>query len=79
MYRRCLEFMPLLEDGQLDPAEPGRVGLRPVAKGNVCLQREPGTHIVPNYGHGGSGFASPRAAHTKSQPPSCTIFHHSTY
>ncbi len=57
MYRRCLEFMPVLEAGELDPAEPVRVGLRPVGRGNVCLQREPGTRIVHNYGHGGSGFS----------------------
>jgi D-amino-acid oxidase len=57
MYRRCLEFMPMLEHAQLDPAEPVRVGLRPVGKGNVCLELEPGTRIVHNYGHGGSGFS----------------------
>ena len=57
MYRRCLEFMPILEQAQLDPAEPVRVGLRPVGKGNVCLEHERGTSIVHNYGHGGSGFS----------------------
>jgi D-amino-acid oxidase len=57
MYRRCLEFMPMLEQAQLDPDEPVRVGLRPVGKGNVCLEQEPGTRIVHNYGHGGSGFS----------------------
>jgi D-amino-acid oxidase len=57
MYRRCLEFMPVLEQAQLDPDEPVRVGLRPVGKGNVCLEREPATRIVHNYGHGGSGFS----------------------
>ncbi len=57
MYRRCLEFMPVLGQAELDPGEPVRVGLRPVGKGNVCLEREPGTRIVHNYGHGGSGFS----------------------
>jgi D-amino-acid oxidase len=57
MYRRCLDFMPVLEHGRLDPDEPVRVGLRPVGKGNVCLEREAGTRIVHNYGHGGSGFS----------------------
>lgn len=57
MYRRCLEFMPVLAQADLDPAEPVRVGLRPVRNGNVCLEREQGTSIVHNYGHGGSGFS----------------------
>jgi D-amino-acid oxidase len=57
MYRRCLDFMPVLEQARLDCEEPVRVGLRPVAKGNVCLERESGTRIVHNYGHGGSGFS----------------------
>jgi len=57
MYRRCLDFLPVLEHARLDPDEPVRVGLRPVGKGNVCLEREAGTRIVHNYGHGGSGFS----------------------
>ena len=57
MYRRCLEFMPVLEHAQLDPDEPVRVGLRPMGNGNVCLEQEAGTSIVHNYGHGGSGFS----------------------
>ena len=57
MYRRCLDFMPMLEHARLDREEPVRVGLRPVGKGNVCLEREAGTRIVHNYGHGGSGFS----------------------
>ena len=57
MYRRCLDFMPVLEQAQLDPHEPVRVGLRPVGAGNVCLEQEAGTSIVHNYGHGGSGFS----------------------
>ncbi len=57
MYRRCLDFMLVLAHAQLDPAEPVRVGLRPMRNGNVCLEREAGTRIVHNYGHGGSGFS----------------------
>jgi D-amino-acid oxidase len=57
MYRRCLDFMPVLEQAQLDPDEPVRVGLRPVGSANVCLEQEPATSIVHNYGHGGSGFS----------------------
>jgi D-amino-acid oxidase len=38
------------------PREPVRVGLRPVRRQNIRLEREPGTRIVHNYGHGGSGL-----------------------
>jgi D-amino-acid oxidase len=57
MYRRCLEFMPVLANAELHPDEPVRAGLRPLRNGNVCLEREPSTNIVHNYGHGGSGFS----------------------
>jgi D-amino-acid oxidase len=57
MYRRCLEFMPVLAQAELDPTEPVRAGLRPLRNGNVCLEREEATSIVHNYGHGGSGFS----------------------
>ncbi len=56
MYRRCLDFMPILGRAELDPAEPVRVGLRPCRPGNVCLEQQAATSIVHNYGHGGSGF-----------------------
>ncbi len=55
MHRRCLEFLPALQDAEIDAAEPVRVGLRPFRAGNVRLEREPGSRIVHNYGHGGSG------------------------
>jgi D-amino-acid oxidase len=55
MYRRCLEFMPALNDAEIDAAEPVRVGLRPVRPQNVRLEPEPGRRVVHNYGHGGSG------------------------
>jgi D-amino-acid oxidase len=55
MYNRCREFMPALENAEIDAAEPVRVGLRPVRPRNVRLETEAGTHIVHNYGHGGSG------------------------
>ena len=57
MYRRCLDFMPVLARGEIDPDEPVRAGLRPLRNGNVCLEREQQTNIVHNYGHGGSGFS----------------------
>ncbi len=55
MYRRCVEFLPALRDAEIDAAEPVRVGLRPFRRQNVRLEHEPGTRIVHNYGHGGSG------------------------
>jgi D-amino-acid oxidase len=55
MYRRCVEFLPVLSEAEIDPTEPVRVGLRPVRERNVRLEEEPGTRIVHNYGHGGSG------------------------
>jgi D-amino-acid oxidase len=54
-YRRCLEFLPVLRDAEIDAAEPVRVGLRPFRPRNVRVECEPGTRIVHNYGHGGSG------------------------
>ncbi len=41
MYRRCLEFMPVLEHAEIDAAEPVRVGLRPVRDQNVRVEAEP--------------------------------------
>jgi D-amino-acid oxidase len=55
MLRRCRDFLPALAGAELDPDEPLRVGLRPFRQGNVRLEREPGTCVIHNYGHGGSG------------------------
>jgi D-amino-acid oxidase len=55
MFERCLEFLPALRGCVIDAAEPVRVGLRPFRRQNVRLETEPGTRIVHNYGHGGSG------------------------
>jgi D-amino-acid oxidase len=55
MYRRCVEFLPALRFAEIDHVEPVRVGLRPVRADNVRLEIEPGTPVVHNYGHGGSG------------------------
>jgi D-amino-acid oxidase len=55
MHRACVEFMPLLRNAEIDAAEPVRVGLRPLRSRNVRLEPEPGTTVVHNYGHGGSG------------------------
>jgi D-amino-acid oxidase len=57
MYRRCLDFMPVLARGEIDLDEPVRAGLRPLRNGNVCLEREQDTNVVHNYGHGGAGFS----------------------
>ena len=40
---------------EIDLLEPVRVGLRPLRPANVRLERETGTRIIHNYGHGGSG------------------------
>jgi D-amino-acid oxidase len=56
MYRRCVDFLPILSTCEIDAAEPVRVGLRPVRARNVRLEREAGTPIIHNYGHGGSGI-----------------------
>jgi D-amino-acid oxidase len=55
MYERCLDFLPALKGAQIDATEPVRAGLRPARRQNVRLEHEPGTRIVHNYGHGGSG------------------------
>ena len=55
MLIRCVEFLPILKQAQFDPEEMVRVGLRPLRKNNVRLEQEPGTRIIHNYGHGGSG------------------------
>ncbi len=55
MYQRCIDFLPILKNAELDPTEPVRVGLRPFRRQNVRLERESGTNIIHNFGHGGSG------------------------
>ncbi len=57
MYRRCVEFLPVLKDAELDATEPVRVGLRPFRRQSVRLEIETGTRIIHNYGHGGSGVS----------------------
>jgi D-amino-acid oxidase len=55
IYDRCVEFLPILKEAEIDPIEPVRVGLRPFRQGNVRLEAVVGTNIVHNYGHGGAG------------------------
>lgn len=55
MLERCIDFLPILANVQIDPEEPVRVGLRPFREHNVRLEAEPGTRIIHNYGHGGAG------------------------
>jgi D-amino-acid oxidase len=55
VLRRCVEFLPALRGAEVDETEPVRVGLRPARHGSVRLEWEPGTRIMHNYGHGGSG------------------------
>ena len=55
MFERSKNFLPYLENAELDETEPVRVGLRPFRKGNVRLDWETDTSIIHNYGHGGAG------------------------
>ncbi len=55
MYRRCVEFLPVLAAAEVDAAEPVRVGLRPFREAGVRLEQQPGAPLFHNYGHGGSG------------------------
>lgn len=55
MYRRCVEFLPVLAGAEIDAAEPVRVGLRPFRQDGVRLERQAGSRLIHNYGHGGSG------------------------
>jgi D-amino-acid oxidase len=56
LYRRNVDFLPVLADAKLDQADPVRVGLRPFRRKSVRLEHEPGTCIIHNYGHGGAGI-----------------------
>ncbi len=56
MLRRCQEFLPVLRNVELVPGNAVRAGLSPYRQRNVRLERQPGTAIVHNTGHGGSGF-----------------------
>lgn len=55
MFERCVSFLPVLESARIDAREPVRAGLRPFREDGVRVEREPGSRIVHNYGHGGSG------------------------
>jgi D-amino-acid oxidase len=55
MFRRCVDFLPILENAEIDATEPVRVGLRPFRKENVRLDQEAGSTIIHNFGHGGAG------------------------
>lgn len=56
MVGRCRDFLPALRDVQLAPGNPLRTGLRPYRQSNVRLETSPGSAVVHNTGHGGSGF-----------------------
>lgn len=55
MLTRCQEFLPVLRGARLVEPEPVRTGLRPARARGVRLEHEPGTRIIHNVGHGGSG------------------------
>ncbi|MEM7575092.1 MAG: FAD-dependent oxidoreductase [Bacteroidota bacterium] len=52
IIRDCVELCPAVADLEILETY---VGLRP-ARPSVRLEREPGTKIIHNYGHGGSGY-----------------------
>ncbi|MEU0500567.1 FAD-dependent oxidoreductase [Nocardia sp. NPDC005998] len=53
MVERCRRFLPALRTATADHSI--RVGLHPARKQDVRLDFETETHLVHNYGHGGSG------------------------
>jgi D-amino-acid oxidase len=55
MLARCQEFLPVLRDAALVAGRTVRVGLRPARPEGVLLHHQPGTRILHNVGHGGSG------------------------
>jgi D-amino-acid oxidase len=55
IFKRCIRFLPRLEQTEIDLDCPVKVGLRPMRQENIRLELESGTRIIHNYGHGGSG------------------------
>jgi len=55
ILHRCVEFLPVLKNAEIDAAEPVRVGLRPAREHGVRLEWDDALPILHNYGHGGSG------------------------
>ena len=55
MLARCQDFLPVLRGASLLAERTVRVGLRPARAGGVRLDHQPGTRILHNVGHGGSG------------------------
>jgi D-amino-acid oxidase len=55
MLARCRDFLPVLRDATLLAEGTVRAGLRPAHPRGVRLDHQPGTRILHNVGHGGSG------------------------
>jgi len=55
MLARCQDFLPVLRNVTLLPGRTVRAGLRPARAAGVRLEHQPGTRILHNVGHGGSG------------------------
>jgi D-amino-acid oxidase len=55
MFQRCKDFLPVLRGATLLADKTVRVGLRPARGRGVRLDHQPGTRILHNVGHGGSG------------------------
>jgi D-amino-acid oxidase len=56
MLARCQDFLPVLRDASLVTSGTVRAGLRPARSSGVRLDHQPGTRILHNIGHGGSGI-----------------------
>lgn len=55
IFKRCVRFLPRLEQAEIDLDCPVKVGLRPMRQENIRFELESGTRVIHNYGHGGSG------------------------
>jgi D-amino-acid oxidase len=55
MFQRCQDFLPVLRNATRLAGATVRAGLRPTRTRGVRLERQPGTRILHNVGHGGSG------------------------
>ncbi len=76
---RCARFLPQLERSVLLEDDPVRIGHRPVRPGGARVERDLGTGIIHNYGHGGAGVllswgaASDAADLAEQATPAATV------
>jgi D-amino-acid oxidase len=72
MYRRCLAFMPVLTQAELDPVEPVRAGLRPCRSANAAWSRRRQPTSSTTTATAARASASRGAARTRSRRPCST-------